>query len=169
VCFSNNCAKNIPITNPKLINLYEIAPDLKLEFSEEQYHKLQNGLIPEQMEDKWFIYFDDNWIYFHRSWTGNGIYRTQIIKEKGDQEDRVYKIKDFYVERNSEIYQCDNDLKDLDTLLQLILWGLLRLDVRGIYAEKYGVSEKDSLSIWSDFGRLFFPENEVKRQPRSYE
>ena len=157
---------NTPITNPKLVNLYEIAPDLKLEFSEEQYQQLQKGLIPEQMEDKWYIYFEDNWLYFHRSWTGNGVYRTQIIKEQGDQEDRIYKIKEFYVERNTEIYSCDDDIKDLDIMLQLILWGLLRLDVRGIYAEKHGSGEQGALSMWSDFGRLFFPEDRKEIKPQ---
>jgi len=35
---------------------------------------MKRGLIPRQMEDKWFIYFEEPWIYFHRSWTGPCIY-----------------------------------------------------------------------------------------------
>ena len=151
--------KNIPINTPKLINIFEVAPELKLFLSQEQYIELQKGLIPDAMEDKWFIYFENDCLFFHRSWTGNGIFRAEIIKEKGDIEDREYKIKEFYVERNKELYKNENDEYDLDVLLQLILWGLLKLDVRKIFFEKYGTGEKGSIRIWSEFGRLFFPEN----------
>ena len=26
------------------------------------------------MEDKWFIFYEEPWLYLHRSWTGAGIY-----------------------------------------------------------------------------------------------
>jgi hypothetical protein len=159
--------KNIPIVTPKLINIYEITPDLKLFLSEDQYIKIKEGLIPEAMEDKWFIYFENDWLYFHRSWTGNGIFKVEIIKEKGDVEDREYKIKEFYVERNKEIYNNENDEYDLDVLLQLILWGLLRLDVRNIFFEKYGSDEKETIKIWSEFGRLFINVDEMKEGKNS--
>ena len=35
---------------------------------------MKRGLIPRQVEDKWFIYFEESWIYFHRSWTGPCVY-----------------------------------------------------------------------------------------------
>lgn len=37
-----------------------------------------NGLIPNEMEDKWFIYYESPWLYFHRSWTGYCIYKVKI-------------------------------------------------------------------------------------------
>ena len=39
-------------------------------FSNEKFQKIKNGFIPRQMEDKWFIYFHDGYLHFHRSWTG---------------------------------------------------------------------------------------------------
>jgi hypothetical protein len=49
-----------------------------LEFSESYTHsdfgQIKRGVIPEEMEDKWFIFFEEPWLYFHRSWTGEGIY-----------------------------------------------------------------------------------------------
>jgi hypothetical protein len=36
--------------------------------------QMTEGLIPEQMEDKWFIYYSNGWLHFHRSWTGALIY-----------------------------------------------------------------------------------------------
>lgn len=35
---------------------------------------MKRGLIPQRMEDKWFIYFEEAWLYFYRSWTGHCIY-----------------------------------------------------------------------------------------------
>jgi hypothetical protein len=39
-------------------------------FPEEEYQLLGLGLIPEVMEDKWFIYLDGDWLVVHRGWTG---------------------------------------------------------------------------------------------------
>lgn len=32
--------------------------------------RLKRGFVPVQMEHKWFIYFEGDWLRFHRSWTG---------------------------------------------------------------------------------------------------
>jgi hypothetical protein len=36
--------------------------------------RIRQGFIPQQVEDKWFAYCKDDWLYFHRSWTGAGIF-----------------------------------------------------------------------------------------------
>ena len=82
--------KNLPIDNPKQLQIY-------LEFNESQFSKIKNGLIPEEMEDKWFIYYEEEFLYFHRSWTGFGMYKTKITKEPTG-----YIIREFWVERNIE-------------------------------------------------------------------
>lgn len=43
-------------------------------FAPEEFERMKRGLIPRQMEDKWFIYFESPWLYFHRGWTGLCIY-----------------------------------------------------------------------------------------------
>ena len=108
--------KIIPIDKPKKINT-------NLEFSEEQYMKIKKGIIPREMEDKWFIFFEDNWLYFHRSWTGHGIYKSEIIKR-----DNKYFIKEFYVERNKEKYNCDDESRDIEIFTFLIFRKLLNED-----------------------------------------
>ncbi len=35
-------------------------------YSGKDVEKIKYGYIPEEMEDKWFIYFDDNFLYFQR-------------------------------------------------------------------------------------------------------
>ena len=40
------------------------------DFTDGEYAMVIVGLIPKQMEDKWFIYYQDGALNFHRSWTG---------------------------------------------------------------------------------------------------
>jgi hypothetical protein len=47
-------------------------------FTETEYETLQEGLIPREMENKWFIYFDEPYLFFHRSWTGKPVYRVRL-------------------------------------------------------------------------------------------
>lgn len=46
------------------------VPLRDLTLTAKEYARLSLGLIPEEMEDKWFIYLEDNKLYCHRSWTG---------------------------------------------------------------------------------------------------
>jgi hypothetical protein len=39
---------------------------------------LKAGLIPQAMEDKWFVYYDEPHLFFHRSWTGQPVYRLTL-------------------------------------------------------------------------------------------
>ena len=39
-------------------------------FSDAEGERLRQGLIPQEMEDKWFVYFEDGWLHLHRCWTG---------------------------------------------------------------------------------------------------
>ena len=45
--------KHEPIDNPKRINI-------TLHFTAKQFLKLTKGLIPQQMEDKWFIFYEND-------------------------------------------------------------------------------------------------------------
>lgn len=48
-------------------------------YSLKEFEQLQkNGLIPAQMEDKWFAYCEDSKLFFHRSWTGQAVYRVEF-------------------------------------------------------------------------------------------
>jgi hypothetical protein len=47
-------------------------------FTDSEVAEIRRGLIPRTMEDKWFIYFADGWLHFHRSWTGVLIYALRL-------------------------------------------------------------------------------------------
>lgn len=136
--------KNIPIDNPKRIHI-----DLK--FTDKQFSKLTMGLIPQEMEDKWFIYYEDEWLYFHRSWTGNGMYKAKLNKVTDG-----YSITEFWAERNEEKYKNEDDNTDIETFSFLIARGLLGIDVSNIYASRNIKSESDALMGWSNFGNMLF-------------
>jgi hypothetical protein len=68
-------------------------------FAPEEYGELQKGILPEQMEDKWFIYFEDDRLYFHRSWTGYCTYIAEFEK----MEDG-YRISRAIANRNKSQY-----------------------------------------------------------------
>jgi ADP-ribosyl-[dinitrogen reductase] hydrolase len=135
---------NIPIVNPKRI-------DIDLFFTDKQFSKLKNGLIPHQMEDKWFIYCENEWLYCHRSWTGNGIYKAKLNKVIDG-----YTIKEFWAERNQEHYQNEDDNTDINTFSFLMARGLLGIDVNNIYSSRNIQSETDALNGWSNFGNMLF-------------
>ena len=108
--------QNHPIENPKRI-------EISLHFTEKQFSKFIKGFIPQQMEDKWFIYFENDWLYFHRSWTGFGIYKAKLKKEP---DGNGYSINEFWVERNQKKYINKDDNEDIQKLSLLITRGLLK-------------------------------------------
>jgi hypothetical protein len=47
----------------------------RADFAEADYIRIREGLIPREMEDKWFVYFEEPNLFLHRSWTGKPAYR----------------------------------------------------------------------------------------------
>ena len=50
-------------------------------FSAEEFAILQDGLVPKEMEDKWFLYYEEPYLFLHRSWTGMPAYRVELHGE----------------------------------------------------------------------------------------
>jgi hypothetical protein len=84
-------------------------------FSEEQFETMRRGLIPDVMEDKWFVYYDSGWLNFHRSWTGYCIYQARCR-----QLDSKVLIDKVFVSRDPEQYSVRMDKYDLQLLRYLI-------------------------------------------------
>lgn len=57
--------------------------DYRDEFTDHEFEQLSVGLIPQQMEDKWFMHFDGLTAHLHRSWTGQHVYRIDFAPEPG--------------------------------------------------------------------------------------
>ena len=136
---NNKSWKNQEFSKPKKI-------DFKLQLTENQYARIRFGLLPEEMEDKWFVYFIDNRIHFHRSWTGYKIYEAYI--EKSDSN---YIIPEIIVERDEQFYGNTDDDADLRSFFFLIGRGVLGLNINAPLDSK---NENSVIQGWSSFGRM---------------
>ena len=141
---TRNSWKNIPMDEPKRI-------EMTLVFNEEEYENLKRGFVPMQMEDKWFIYFEDDWLHFHRSWTGHEVYKAKVEHTGGE-----HIIKEFWAERNPEKNKNEDDEKDIENLYFLIGAALLGIDAGRVFFERNVHNENDALKAWSDFGNLLY-------------
>jgi len=141
--------QNHPIDNPKRIAI-------GIHLTDKQFSKVTCGLIPQEMEDKWFIYYGNEWLYFHRSWTGNGIYKAKLNKETDG-----YSITEFWAERNQAKYKNEDDSTDIETFSFLIARGLLGIDVTNIISSRNIKIESDVVKDWSNFGNMLFNDNGV--------
>lgn len=84
-------------------------------FSPEEMTVIRRGVIPEAMEDKWFIYENEAKLYFHRSWTGYCVY---VVSLEADTDG--VKIVKALVNRDPEQYEETNDEADKATISFLI-------------------------------------------------
>jgi hypothetical protein len=73
--------------------------------------KLQLGHIPTSMDDKWFIFYEEGWLYFHRSWTGNCIYWLRLDGSPGG-----VRTLESWVCRNKRHYDFVDSQSDIDVL-----------------------------------------------------
>ena len=85
------------------------------DYSEEDYKKISLGLIPEVMEDKWFIFMESEVLSFHRSWTGVCIYEVSFV-----QSGSRYSVGEAWVNRDSQQYKETDSNYDSELLNFLI-------------------------------------------------
>lgn len=119
---------------------------LRLSFNEEEFQSLQQGLIPIQMEDKWFIFYEEEWLYFHRSWTGFCAFQVRVEKV-----DAKYITAEAWVARQND---SDSNLEfDLEVLGYLIYSVLLKKEWPSPRSSRNRNSSADATEMWSLFGR----------------
>ena len=121
-------------------------------FTTKEMERIQAGLIPEQMEDKWFIYWRENRLFFHRSWTGYCIYMVQFSNIDGS-----CKMVEADVNRDSKQYSETSDKQDELMISYLIDALLLQKDTD--FPCKEQDSEKEAISKWSQVGRAMLGEH----------
>ncbi|MBW4487330.1 MAG: hypothetical protein KME12_06020 [Trichocoleus desertorum ATA4-8-CV12] len=47
-------------------------------YSQDEFNKLIAGVIPEVMEEKWFVFYESPWLYLYRSWTGDFVFKVRF-------------------------------------------------------------------------------------------
>jgi hypothetical protein len=125
-------------------------------FSLKEMEHIGRGLVPEQMEDKWFIYWQEDTLYFHRSWTGVCIYTVQFTVE-GDK----YRMIEADVNRDPEQYQETSE--EIDAAMISYLIDILLLDQESVFPGSEQSPDAQVLMKWSQIGRAMLgqhPEDE---------
>ncbi len=105
--------KTLPMPNAKkrlLVNKH---------FTQREFEQISLGLIPQRMEDKWFIYLEDDLLNFHRSWTGQSVYQVQFRQNQNEWE-----VFQTWVNRDPKQYRISDDDYDV-ALLSFLIDNLL--------------------------------------------
>lgn len=110
-------------TKPALPTDWEIEPmpeqrttvALDRAFSPKDMDDIRNGFIPDYMEDRWFMYWHDDALHIHRSWTGFCMYIVHfVVHGEGSR------IVSAEVNRDYAQYQWTDDDSDARLISDLI-------------------------------------------------
>jgi hypothetical protein len=90
------------------------------EYSYEEFDRIAFGIVPLEMEDKWFIYYEKPWLYLHRSWTGFCIFRVRF-----EQSSSGVCVVEAFVNRRPDQYAGSKDeAAYLVGMLDIRSWGV---------------------------------------------
>ncbi|MCA9919465.1 MAG: hypothetical protein KC445_16010 [Anaerolineales bacterium] len=95
----------------------ELRKELLLDgqYSREEFVTISQGLVPKTPADKWFIYLDGQWLYFHRSASGSCIFQLQIAPN-----DEGYAADRLLVNQDPRQYRSLSDAYDVALVSYLI-------------------------------------------------
>jgi hypothetical protein len=118
-------------------------------FCSEEMERIRRGVVPQEMEDKWFIYEQNGALFFHRSWTGRCIYVVRFVAA-GDQ----WKMVQAQVNRDPS--QCEPSSDEHDALMISYLIDVLLLGRAAEFPCDESSPEKRALMNWAQVGRAMF-------------
>lgn len=95
------------------------------EYSSADMQLIRQGHLPRRMEDKWFIYWEDDRLFFHRSWSGYCVYVVHF-----EQASEAGKMVRAEVNRDPEQYGETSDALDAKMIFYLIDAFLLGRDTK---------------------------------------
>jgi ADP-ribose pyrophosphatase YjhB (NUDIX family) len=137
----------------RTLPLSEKRTDLTIarRYSADEMARIRCGFIPQEMEDKWFAYVEEDTLYLHRSWTGIQIYQVTFAPV-GEE----YVVARAVATRDPEQYKQQDDHADAQTLEAVISMLLLRR-YAGIPAPGGLTPDLAALHSWSVMGQAMFP------------
>ena len=135
-------------TDWKALPMPEMQTRIDLGFlcDKNQVILIKRGVIPREMEDKWFIYWKDDELHFHRSWTGFCVYKVRF-----DCEDMGAAAVSATINRDPDQYTNTDDEYDAKMIAYLIDVVLLRRPSR--FPSRSQSNTKRALEQFSQVGR----------------
>jgi hypothetical protein len=88
-------------------------------YSADEFDTLRVGFIPQAMEDHWFIFYEEPWLYLHRSYSGFCIYGLGF-----ERIGESHPVAESWASRAMQEYRSVSVEHDL-TRLRNVLHGLL--------------------------------------------
>jgi hypothetical protein len=89
-------------------------------FSAEEMESIKLGFHPESMDDHWFIFYEKDRLFIHRSWTGYCIFIVQFSNEARD-----YVACELHANRNPKQCGSRDDSYDVQVAFWVIEYFLL--------------------------------------------
>ncbi len=103
----------------KFMPAARVTVPLETRYSPQEMATIIRGLVPTEMEEKWFIFYEDGVLHCHRSWTGICIFRVHFkLCDSGWQAWQVE------INRHSGQYTATDEREDLallDTIIEQLL------------------------------------------------
>ncbi|MCQ3806147.1 MAG: hypothetical protein OXB92_00775 [Acidimicrobiaceae bacterium] len=104
-----------PLCDPQPIP----APDRV--WTDAEMGSIRRGYVPHMMEEKWFMFMEQNRLFAHRSWTGFGIYEATFAPTEGG-----HVIETAFVTGDNSKHLRSSDEEESAFLETLIASHLLR-------------------------------------------
>jgi len=91
-------------------------------YSADEFAGLKAGLRPRNMGTKWFIFFEEPWLYLHRAWTGHCIFQVRF-----ETAPVGVRVVEALVNRDPKEYDGADDAQDA-SLLAILMDGQTEQD-----------------------------------------
>ena len=90
-------------------------------YSDAESDLIMAGFLPREMEDKWFLFFENDTLFIHRSWTGYCIYQVHFVREGG----MALRATHAEANRDPDQYRNTDDAEDAEHIYAIIQGFLL--------------------------------------------
>lgn len=116
-------------------------------FSSEEFENLKWGRIPQSMDDKWFIFYEEDWVYLHRSWTGYCVAKVRIMPISSEE----YSVQECWIERNEEFYKSGGDQADISLIKTMLSFLTAKPKEEILYEARKYISNQRPPKPWWKF------------------
>jgi hypothetical protein len=130
-------------------------------FTDAEAAALRQGLIPREMEDKWFIGVHEGWLLFHRSWTGACIYGLRL-----EWSPAGARVVDSWANRDPNQYQ-GTDIEYDRKLVRFLIDAFLLRRPGCVFPMPPDVGQVPPRLIQHAFVGRAFPESAPGTSPRA--
>ncbi len=107
-------------------------------YTASEFERIQQGNVPKDMDDRWFAFYEEPWLYLHRSWTGYGIYQVRF-----EQSHEGVRIAEVLVSRDPDQYTTETDDIGDALFLAVLLDGYAGRDTEAAF-NQWNVHFQDS-------------------------